>query len=308
MFRSAILVLIALVFWKEESPNTEEPITSFFVGDSIRIDVQPMRDSAGILDGYWSEVFTPICETDKCYAVVVNFYWDLMGRFQRYDTVPGEALTKLDHLPFEPEDYQKLQEILSNADSPLRNYAQKELVRDTRSSEIDGMTGATIQEVRDNVIPGAVYSCHTLWHIAHGNAVDSLQQATTMSWSDELVAKMTSRDDPSLHYFLIQSFLPEDFNTYREPLLSTIPNSRGYYAKNAIEALPTDVLHLMETQVFFAEHLPQFNYFTQVALLKKLDSAAITEPIKASLVAIKDDRDSYKNQLINQLIGEQNDF
>ena len=78
-------------------------------------------------------------------------YWDLKGDYAAFDTLSGKALTKLDHRPFLDEDYRKLNAILSDPYSSLAFYSQKELTGDQRVSQVDGLTGATIDEVKSQV-------------------------------------------------------------------------------------------------------------------------------------------------------------
>jgi hypothetical protein len=253
-----------------------------------------------------ARVFTPVCEVDKCYAIQVDFYWDVTGRFHHYDTIPGQGLTKLDHIPFTDHDYVKLNYILSNPNSPLASYTKEELVRDVRSSEIDGFTGATINEIKETVIGGAVYSCHTLWHIAHGAVKDSIQKVTRKMFNKDLVGKLVNQKDQEINYFLIDNFSAMDFTKYLPEVLKTIEDGEGYFAKNAIEKMPAEVLTDSLSQRFFATNFSEINYFAQVALLKKLSGAAINEQLVNTLKENMDDRNSYKNDLIRQLIKEGN--
>ncbi|MDZ7604336.1 MAG: hypothetical protein U5K79_01840 [Cyclobacteriaceae bacterium] len=306
MIRAIVLVVITACFIALKPPTHDYPIAHFTVADSIKIDIEAINDSLEILDKYHARIFTPVCEVDKCYAIEADFYWDLIGRFHHYDTIPGKGLTKLDHIPFTDNDYVKLNYILSNPNSPLASYTKKELVRDVRSSEIDGFTGATINEIKETVIGGAVYSCHTLWHIAHGAVKDSIQQVTRKMFTKELVGKLVNQQDQEINYFLIDNFSVQDFISYLPEVLKTIEDGEGYFAKNAIEKMPNEVVADSLSQRFFAENFSKMNYFAQVALLKKLNGATISEVLAGTLKGQLDDRNSYKNELIQQLIEERN--
>jgi len=273
--------------------------------DSAQIEISEVYDKAGLLEQYRVLVSTPICEKDKCYEVEVEFYSDPIGYFLVYDTLQGEELTKLDHIPFEPEDYAKLQEILSNRNSVLANYSKDELVSDTRYSEIDGFTGATILEVKNSVIEGAVYSCYTLWHIAHGPLVDSLQRRTATEFTPALVNKLVNLNRQEVNYFLIEHLSEKQFTEYLPQVLQTIENGQGYFAKKALEKMPASAVNAEAAQQFFAEQFDELDYFAQVALLKKLDKQQLTEPLKKVLVQSIEERNSLKDQLITRLIASQ---
>jgi hypothetical protein len=306
MIRAIVLVVITACFIALKTRTHDHPITQFTVADSIKIDVQAIYDSLGILDKYHARVFTPVCEVDKCYAIEADFYWDAVGRFHHYDTIPGKELTKLDHIPFTDSDYVKLNYILSNPNSVLASYTKEELVRDVRSSEIDGFTGATISEIKETVIGGAVYSCHTLWHIANGAVKDSIQKVTRKMLTKDLVGKLVNQEDQEVNYFLIDNFSEADFTKYLPEVLKTIEDGEGYFAKNAIERMPPEAVADSLSQKFFASYFSHLDYFAQVALLKKLSGAAINDALSGTLKKHLDDRNSYKNELIRQLIHERN--
>jgi hypothetical protein len=307
MIRVIVLVVITACFIALKTRTHDHPIAQFVVADSIKIDLEAIYDSLGMVDQYHARVFTPVCEVDKCYAIEADFYWDAVGRFHHYDTIPGKELTKLDHIPFTGNDYVNLNYILSNPNSPLASYTKEELVRDVRSSEIDGFTGATINEIKETVIGGAVYSCHTLWHIANGAVKDSIQKVTKKMFNKDLVGKLVNRQDQEANYFLIDNFSEADFTKYLPEVLKTIEDGEGYFAKKAIERMPPEAVADSLSQRFFTTSFSEINYFAQVALLKKLSSAAIHPQLINTLKENMDDRDSYKNDLIQQLMKEGND-
>ena len=300
MIRAVIVVMIIGFAFGYKSKVPDTPVTYILVGDTISIAVFTVRDSMGLPEKYMANIVTPVCESDKCYIIEIDFYWDLIGRFLDYDTIPGQGLTKLDHVPFTIEDYEKLDEILGTRNSVLASYTKEELVENTRASEIDGFTA---QEIKESVISGGVYSCFTLWHIAHGAVVDSVKKATKSMFSEALVKKMVGQYDQEVNYYLINHFSDSDFLDYLPELLTTIPESEGYYAKNTIEHMPVEVLTDSLAQGFFAHHFASFNYYTQVALLKKLRQGSLNPALAFALKENMDERNSYKNELIKSLLS-----
>ncbi|MEQ6122509.1 hypothetical protein [Reichenbachiella sp. MALMAid0571] len=296
-------LLIAFALFNESGTSFKEGSNSSIdLTDSVEIELHQVFDSLGLLNGYKAHIFTPICEKDKCYAVEIDFSWDPIGRFLRYDTIPGQELTKLDHEPFTNVDYIKLQNILSNPNSVLSKYTKDNLVKDTRTSEVDGVTGATIQEVKDNVIEGAVYSCYALWHIANGSVVDSIQTSTIKLLDKNLVRELVRQADQEINYFLINNFSENDFVKYLPEVLETFQNSKGYYAKNALEKMPAKVVADSMSQSFFAKRFGQMDYFTQIALLKKLTPASLHKDLAIVLEENISDRKSYRNDIIKSLL------
>jgi hypothetical protein len=272
------------------------------VSDSLIIELQPHLDSLGLLEIYSGRVSTPVCEGSKCYTVEIIFYWDLIGRFHHFDTIAGKGLSKLDHIPFTTEDYKKLNRILRSPTSLLSAYSKEELVKESRSSGIDGKTGATKAELKQSVIDGAVFSCHTLWHIAQGPMVDELQSVTQQLFTKDLIQKMVSGEDQWINYFLINRFSAREFDLYLPEVLKTIEDGEGYFAKNAFEKMPVDIINGQEAMQFLAIHFDQFDYYAQVALLQKLKAESLSTSMKEKLDEALDERDSYRNDLIKTLI------
>jgi hypothetical protein len=301
MNRSLAVIAISLLILSTGTGFPEDPVSRIRISDSTAFEVYAFYDSQGLADHYGARIYTPICEGSKCYAVEIDMIWDLTGRFHSYDTLPGKRLTKLDHIPFTDSDYLKLRNILNNPDSPLAAYSAKQLVSDTRISSIDGFTGATRKEIKDAVIEGAVYSCHTLWHIANGPVKDSLQKVTRQNFSKELIQKMIRQDNMHVNYFLIHSFSEHAFAIYLPEVLLAIEQGEGYFAKNALEQFPSELLCDTRSQEFFSEKYPTLDYFTQVALLEKLEPSCLSESFKSTLRTDLDERNTYKNELLRKL-------
>lgn len=304
MIRILAIIALSFIALQQNTGTHSRPAARFFVADSILTDVVALYDTNGMLQQYQARVFTPVCEVDKCYAIELELYWDPIGRYRHFDTVPGNGLTKLDHLPFSRSDYDRLHYILSDPASALASYNKDELVRNVRNSEIDGFTGATIAEIKETVIEGAVYSCHTLWHITHGAVTDSLRKATGNMLSKELVQMLVNEHDQEINYFIIQNLSEDGYMVNLPAVLKTISDSEGYFAKNAIEQMPARALSDSLAQSFFTGYFPELNYFAQVALLRKLQGIPLTDDFSRTLEINMDDRNSLKNDLIRQLLGE----
>ena len=118
----------------------------------------------------------------------------------------------------------------------------------------------------------------------------------------DLVQKLVMQNDQEINYYLINNFSRTDFQSYLPYLLETISDGQGYYAKNAIEKIPNELLKDSLAQNFFASNFSQLNYFTQVALLEKLTANSISEKMKITLYENLENRNSYKDNLIKSLL------
>ena len=140
---------------------------------------------------YVCHIFTPVCNTGECMPVYINIYWDLMGKYSHFDFDNGAILTKLDHVPFTPSDYILLDKILREPDprfQSLPTHAEIQShgasdrgdnqqaspsapifkqVFQTKYEMVDGISGATRPEQVAKFVPGALYTCYTLWGLAN---------------------------------------------------------------------------------------------------------------------------------------------
>ena len=299
-------ILAGILIWAAPGLSAQAVLEAgtFVVADSSETVFYLHTDGNGLPDHYRSNVFTPVCEGTKCYAIEVLLYWDLAGRFLKLDTLTGKGLTKLDHRPFKPGDYHKLQLLLSDPSSQLALYDSKELVSKQRRSDIDGLTGATLEEIRSAVVEGAVYSCHTLWHIAHGAVRDSMQSATRSINSAELFRKFVSLQDDEMNLFLVRSMSSGMILECFPEILSSVRQGKGYYGKQVFESLPGEILAYESKQRLVARLYPGLDYFSRIALLEKLDRNQLKSELGRVLSNELDEKNTYENQLIRKLLNE----
>lgn len=167
--------------------------------DGDAIEVSGLKDAAGLL--YWyRRVETPVCLTGTCKLIDIGIYWTCDGKFFGLE-VYGEHLTKTDHSDFKEADYNKLIEILKNDWSILREYELSDL---TEGPEVDGVSGATREELAGEAIEQAVYSTHTMWHLIHvGEEVQLIDLTADILETDQSLLERLI-DHPDYHPFLIE--------------------------------------------------------------------------------------------------------
>ncbi|PWJ57927.1 hypothetical protein CLV98_105107 [Dyadobacter jejuensis] len=294
-----ILLLLTLGSFQMRD-HLEEPSFSIKLEDGGRFDVYALKDGNGLLDGYRAHIKAPVCEDRLCYDVNVIFYWNLNGEFLRYEVLPHDPLTKMDHEPFLPEDYKKLQSILTSQDLSFVNIPKDELVTKSDSSEVDGYTGATKLTVKKEVIEGALYTCYTLWHIANGTVVESIKSHTKNAFSKELIRKIIAQDNQTAHYFLINNLNSSQFAENLPEILGLMTSSKGYFSKNTIEKIPKTLFSTEPLQDFIVANYQELDYYTQLAILKKLDNQRQSGSLKQFFIGHIDPKNSFQNQ---KLIG-----
>ncbi len=291
-----MLVFLAVAFWID-GENLEK------LKGEVEVHWQTVLDDQDIPDFYIAQVKTPVCEESQCYDIEVLLQFDLVGQFLGLDTLAGKGLTKLDHFPFTEMDYDRLERLLMDERSPLGWYEKEDLITDTRNSELDGFTGATIREIKEIVVDGGVYSCYTLWNLVHRNLKFIAQERTKVLFDEGLIRKMVSYEEERYHYFIINHLASEQWLMFEEALLPLLNFNQGYFLKNAVEKMPVEFLGNESVQIFFAKRFAALNYFTQVAFLKRLVGVPISWSLRQALQSEFNASNTLKNQLIAELLN-----
>jgi len=281
--------------------------------DSLRYDMYLLEDDSGQPEGYMAEIFTPVCHTNECYPVYVNFYWDLLGNYERYEVPEGELLTKLDHVPFDASDHGKLQEILSNENSILKDYKIEELVGSTQTAAangVDAVTGATLKTIQNEVIYGAVYSCYTLWYLARGNMAATAKAHTVENSSREQLLKFLESGHYPYQYWAIEKVLTK--GTQKDEKLSTamlqiLEGDNIFLAAHLIKVLPLEVFSTLERQVWLWETLENSQYRLQMDIFDKLKELALYPEIQNKLlIGLNEANPAQQRKLLAALQNQSN--
>ena len=210
-------------------------ITIIHPGDpkSSPMDLELIQqlDSSGNPVNYSLWVDSVICRDEKCAVVKVKLNWDSLGNYQSYEVEKGEALTKLDHVPFTEEDHKKLQSVLKDKDSPLKEVT-KEGLTGKKSQGVDGVSGATVLTLGANVVLGAGYTCYDLWHWANGKVCHIIEDQTGKDCSEsKLVEYLNSKNEQRIEFALTNL---DRRNIYRPELAKTVLEAMKSAGKDQI--------------------------------------------------------------------------
>lgn len=127
-----------------------------------------VKGQEGGSDQFYMDVETVVCGDSQCRVDTVRVFWNALGFYDRLDLPAGVELEKAGGMHFSQEDYQKLDEILANKNSNLKDVYKTEVVGTETSEGVDAMTGATIILNNNDYVKGAVWTCYTLWHWVNG--------------------------------------------------------------------------------------------------------------------------------------------
>ncbi len=277
-----LLLFLCLLLFSFQADNQQQPAFIFPTEDSVEIKVYLTYDIEKTPINYKSYIKAPVCEDGLCYDVELIIYWDLVGNYERFELLPDKPLTKLKHEPFTEKEYQRFSELLSNPTPTLGKYKKHELT--TKIQNIDGVSGATVAAVKDETIPGAVFTCFTMWHLVRGEVVDSIQKNTSQLLSEKVVRKIINYKSEIGDYYLLQHLNDEQFRLYLTDLLPLSIRNNWYYSKLFFESVPEALVSLAEFQDYFVTKFSKIEYLGQISLLKKLQNKSISGQLAMTLL------------------------
>lgn len=259
------------------------------INDSTAYTLKLALDNAGQPHYFFSNIFTPVCLTGECKPVYINFYWDLLGNYTRFDLPPKTELTRMDHRSFKPEDYEKLQTILANTHSLLKDVSMEDLVgkgTENLADSVDAKAGATLKTVKNEVIDGAVYTCYTLWHIAHGKVVAEMQRITEIFKSEELLHRFLTDRNHYYQYWAMERIMTDEGKVttgFEADMQQVIRGKNIFTARYALQKIHNQFFVDKTRQRWLWETYQTASYPLQIAILKKMISLSLTDETKEFL-------------------------
>jgi hypothetical protein len=288
----------------------EEKVREFQVveNDTLTYTLKLALDGSGRPQYFFRNIFTPVCYTNECKPVYINFYWDLLGNYMRYDLPKDKILTKVDHDEFKPEDYEKLQEILAQPNSIFADLEMDDLIvkgTESLSDSVDAKAGATLKTIRNQVIDGAVYTCFTLWKIAYGKAVPEMQKILESYQNDSLLHGFLASSNYHYQYWAMEKVMDAQGNVrqgYEPDIEKVIGGKNIFIAKNTLQRVNDSFLSGQKKQNWLWETYQRSPYALQIAILKKLQSIPVAEPLKNNLRASLEKSNEEQVTLIKQIL------
>lgn len=198
--------------------NKERTIKSF--GDSLFLvefkDKRPHH--------YFQQYDTGVCFDNKCRPLSILIYWSATGRYLGFELPKDEFLSKTDHEPFSPKEYELLNVLLANPDLPFSDIEYYELMDQPSdiSKSVDAVSGATSQKVADIVVKGAVYTTYKLWKIVYGASQEFIAKHTQSILSSQLIEQLLMANNEADKLWVLEN-LPENLEMTTS-LLNTIEN------------------------------------------------------------------------------------
>ncbi len=219
---------------------------------------------------YYMDVVTVFCGENVCKTDRVRLFWDALGFYHHLSLGKGVKLEKGNALDFEEEDYVKLDKLLGNRDSGLKQLERYELVSESSSGNaVDALTGATVSLNKKDYITGAIWTCYTLWHFVNGELFDVVRNFTGNDMTLQELHTYAVGDgkggtDSSSDIVKYQTFGLEQLIRRKAVDSATIDLVMQAALNNASESQPTVLQPLF---VKYVETLPDDLYFTNIQKL-----------------------------------------
>lgn len=191
--------------------------------------VTQTKDERGFPKEYSMFIVTEVCTDKKCKLVEATLYWNSLGYFDRIEVAADKPLTKKEHVPFDAEDYTKLQRILRDPNSILGQQSLAYLATPPPSEDaelVDGWSGATPVTFRESVVKDAAYTSWVMWRWANGEIVPKLREFTERDCSVPFLKHLLASED-------------------RRDVDYALKYVRGHYAKD--DRFVEDVFRILET-------------------------------------------------------------
>lgn len=279
--------------------------------DTLTYTLKLALNEAGEPEYFFRNVFTPVCLTGECKPVHINFYWDLLGNYLRYDFPPGKVLTKMDHEEFKPADYDKLRDILSRPNSLLKDVTMEDLVgkgTENLADSVDAKSGATLKTVKNEVIDGAVYTCYTLWHIAHGYVVSEIRRITETYQNDPLLHRFLSSANHDYQYWAMERTLTpagEIYPGFTPDILKIVQGKNLFTARYALQKLSPQFFQTDARQTWLWDTYQQASYPFQIVILKKLTTIPFGPTLAEAVVEQLPKANQEQSALLVKLLAQQ---
>jgi hypothetical protein len=306
-------ILAQLVCAAEIDPDNTITCRKAFDYKSIEFPVvntiKICNNSAQIPSGYLAELNMAVCDDKLCANVIVKIFWDLAGNYVQFDTIAGKPLTKFDHKRFIADDYKKLDQILKDKNSILRDLPKENLIDRTikiRSATVDAVTGATPTTIKNSVVEGAVYSSYGLWHFVNGPVKDSIRAYTLRIYSDEIVRQLLGSSNYETQLFALKKFQPEDYCSHFDQIIEVVRKSVPLVKAYIIAKMPLP-LHNQEQNKAFVRLFPNLDTYSKSIFIDRITADSQLSncflPLMKPLIKNLDQRQMGKCSLAAEKFG-----
>ena len=175
--------------------------------DSVEQLLYQEKGGNGKPDRFYMIVKTVVCGDRRCRIDDVKIYWNELGFYDVLVLPIGVKLEKDEGKIFTKEDYDKLDRILADKKSGLKNVYKEQVVGSETSEGVDAVSGATIILSTNAYVKGAVWTCYTLWHWANGGVYHIIRNITGDSLSLDSLRNYINNGDKIHQFFALEQMM-----------------------------------------------------------------------------------------------------
>lgn len=263
--------------WNKLS-STETPFVDSLSGETF----YQVKTTEGIPLYFYKNIETSVCYDNKCRPLNLEVFWNITGRYLGFQLPEGEFLSRYEHKPFNPEDYERLNFLLADPILPIGNRPFESLVGQAggKGNAVDAVSGATAQGVKDYVVEGAAYTTYTLWKILYGPIRAQIVDLTDGEMNPELlglILKSPSSED--IVWALERLDTSSSLSPVMEQRISDLIVRSDYFsAYAALNAIQPRYLQTKSFQLRLLDQYPAVDYGLKKLLIETLKTAPALAP------------------------------
>lgn len=166
-----------------------------------------IQDNLKKASQYFMDVESVICLDHQCKIEKVRIFWDKYGIYSKFELPRGVILEKAEGKPFTDADYKKLQNVLSDLNSPIKYYYQDKIIDvgyGAGSEGVDAVSGATSLVDITAIVEGAAWTTCTLWHWANGEIITIMRKITASQFTNQELKSGFESSDKNYKIFAIE--------------------------------------------------------------------------------------------------------
>lgn len=285
----------------------EIPEFTFTVNDTLSFAVYIVENPLDKAKYYAAKLQTNVCNDQVCLPIEVNLFWDLLGNYHHFSKQSTFNFTKFDHQYFDENDYKRLNNILLDSLSPLRDYAVEDLLEKEAkkfSFEIDAVTRPTSPLFSNVTVPGALFTVYTLWHIVNGPIKNKLY-AQTLKIYKELNWQIyfANSKSPTYQEYFLKQLNSNEIEQYKIQIINLLSADDDFIPHYAIDVLEKNVFKDPVQYNSVLQQLEQLKPHVVTEILNSITAA--NEETKQILQKFKDNPKSTPKQkeIIEKIIN-----
>ncbi|MEN6598226.1 MAG: hypothetical protein ABFC39_10830 [Proteiniphilum sp.] len=239
-----------------------------------------LQDENGLSIWFGRFIYKDICVSGICRMVKLWIFWDGAGNYLGYQLNNNEPLTKRDHVAFDPLDYYRLHEILSDTSSILKDLRYEDLTDTTKETkpsvldvDVDGYTSATNPSLSEYVIKDAVFTCYTLWHTVYGETFTHIKEILNDRITSDYIEKLFEANN--LYQAFALDKIKENFayfDDFEPQILELISSADKNISQKAMSLITKEYLSNPKNQLKFIDLIDTSQPTTKYEIIYKLQS------------------------------------